>query len=163
MRVPEVDAQGHVTLKERVLDVQVPKGILPGQTIRLAGQGAPPLSAQGTAGDLYLEVEFQPHPRYRVEGRDLYLELPVAPWEAALGASVKCPTPKGTVDLKIPAGSRAGTKLRLKERGIPASPPGDLYLVLEIALPEASTEKAKSAYRAMADSLPFNARTSLGV
>ena len=162
LRVPEIDAQGRLISKERVLNVQVPKGILPGQTIRLAGQGAS-AGAAGTPGDLFIEVEFQPHARYRVDGRDLYLELPVAPWEAALGATVKTPTPGGAVDLKIPAGSHAGTKLRLKGRGIPASTPGDFYVVLQIALPAAGDEKAKAAYRAMADSLPFNPRTSLGV
>jgi curved DNA-binding protein len=87
----------------------------------------------------------------------------VAPWEAALGATVKIPTPGGPVDLKIPPGSHAGTKLRLKGRGIPASMPGDLYVVLQIALPAAADEKAKAAYRAMADALPFNPRASLGV
>ena len=162
LRVPEIDAQGRLISKERVLNVQVPKGILPGQTIRLAGQGAS-AGAAGTPGDLFIEVEFQPHARYRVDGRDLYLELPVAPWEAALGATVKTPTPGGAVDLKIPVGSHAGTKLRLKGRGIPASTPGDFYVVLQIALPAASDEQAKAAYRAMADALPFNPRASLGV
>ena len=162
LRVPEIDAQGRLISKERVLNVQVPKGILPGQTIRLAGQGAS-AGADGTSGDLFIEVDFQPHPLYRVDGRDLYLDLPVAPWEAALGATVKTPTPGGAVDLKIPAGSHAGTKLRLKGRGIPASTPGDFYVVLQIALPAASDEKAKAAYRAMADALPFNPRTTLGV
>jgi curved DNA-binding protein len=140
----------------------VPKGILPGQTIRLAGQGAS-AGGEGPAGDLYIEVEFQPHPLYRVDGRDLYLDLPVAPWEAALGASVKTPTPGGAVDLKIPAGSRQGTKLRLKGRGIPASTPGDLYVVLQIALPPASDERSKNAYRALAEAIPFNPRAALGV
>ncbi len=162
LRVPEIDAQGRLVSKDRVLNVQVPKGILPGQTIRLAGQGAS-AGAAGTAGDLFIEVEFQPHALYRVDGRDLYLDLPVAPWEAALGATVKTPTPGGAVDLKIPAGSRAGTKLRLKGRGIPASTPGDFYVVLQIALPAAGDEQAKAAYRAMADALPFNPRASLGV
>jgi curved DNA-binding protein len=162
LRVPEVDPQGRLVSKERVLNVQVPKGILPGQTIRLAGQGSSAGPA-GTAGDLFIEVDFQPHPLYRVDGRDLYLDLPVAPWEAALGATVKAPTPAGPVDLKIPSGSHAGTKLRLKGRGIPASPPGDLYVVLQIALPPAADERAKAAYRAMADALPFDPRASLGV
>jgi curved DNA-binding protein len=161
LRVPEIDAEGHLISKERVLNVQIPKGILPGQTIRLAGQGAN--TGSGAAGDLYIEVDFQPHPLYRPDGRDLYLELPVAPWEAALGASVKTPTPAGVVDLKIPIGSHAGTKMRLKGRGIPAAPAGDLYVVLQIALPPASDEKAKAAYRAMADALPFNPRAHLGV
>jgi curved DNA-binding protein len=148
--------------KERVLNVQVPKGILAGQHIRLAGQGArghghePP-------GDLFIEVEFQPHALYRVDGRDLYLDLTVAPWEAALGATVKTPTPTGTVDLKIPPGSHAGSKLRLKGRGIPANPPGDFYVILGIALPAAADDKARAAYAAMAAAMPFNPRANLGV
>jgi len=168
LRVPEIDSEGRVSARERVLNVRVPKGILPGQTIRLAGQGAPPLGEgqgenKGKPGDLYIEVEFQPHPLYRVEGRDLYVDLPVAPWEAALGAGVKTPTPGGVVDLKIPPGAQAGTKLRLRGRGIPASPPGDLYAVLQIALPKATDDKAKAAYRALAEALPFNPRANLGV
>jgi curved DNA-binding protein len=162
LRVPEIDADGRLVSKERVLNVQVPKGILAGQHIRLAGQGARPLG-EGTPGDLFIEVEFQPHPLYRVDGRDLYLDLTVAPWEAALGATVKTPTPTGTVDLKIPPNSHAGTKLRLKGRGIPSSPPGDLYVVLQIALPPAQDEKAKAAYAAFAAALPFNPRANLGV
>jgi curved DNA-binding protein len=160
LRMPELDAEGRLALKERTLNVQVPKGILPGQQIRLAGQGAP--SGNGKPGDLYIEVEFQPHPLYRTDGKDLSLDLPVAPWEAALGATVKTPTPSGTVDLKIPPGSRAGTKLRLRGRGIPASPPGDLYMVLQIALPPVNDDKARAAYAALAAALPFNPRASLG-
>lgn len=162
LRVPEFDAQGRLALKERVLDVQIPKGILAGQSIRLAGQGSRP-PGDGAPGDLYLEVEFRLHEHFRVDGRDLYLDLPVAPWEAALGAAVKTPTPGGVVDLKVPAGSHAGTKLRLKGRGIPAATPGDFYVVLTIALPAADDEKARSAYRALAAALPFNPRASLGV
>lgn len=162
LRVPEIDAGGRLASKERVLNVQVPKGILPGQHIRLAGQGAR-LPGEGTPGDLFIEVEFQPHPRYKIDGRDLHLDLPVAPWEAALGATVNTPTPTGTVDLKIPPASRAGTRLRLKGRGIPASPPGDFYVILQIALPDAKDDKAKAAYAAMAAALPFNPRASLGV
>ena len=162
LRVPEIDGEGRLVSKERVLNVQVPKGILAGQHIRLAGQGARP-PGEGTPGDLFIEVEFQPHPLYRVDGRDLYLDLPVAPWEAALGATVKTPTPTGTVDLKIPPGSHAGTKLRLKGRGIPASPPGDFYIILQIALPPVKDDKAKAAYAAMAAAVPFNPRANLGV
>jgi curved DNA-binding protein len=161
LRMPELDAEGHLTARERTLNVQVPKGILPGQTIRLAGQGA--RTGEGPPGDLYVEVEFQPHPFYRLEGRDLYLDLPVAPYEAALGATVKCPTPAGAVDLKVPAGARAGTKLRLKGRGMPARPPGDLYAVLTITLPEEINERARGAYRALAEAQPFNPRAHLGV
>jgi curved DNA-binding protein len=162
LRMPEIDAEGRLTSKERTLNVQVPKGILAGQQIRLAGQGGG-AHGNGTAGDLYIEVEFAPHTLYRVDGRDLSLELPVAPWEAALGATVKTPTPSGTVELKIPAGSHAGSKLRLKGRGIPATPPGDFYVVLQIALPPANDEEAKAAYAAMAGALRFNPRASLGV
>ena len=161
LRVPEIDPQGRLLSRERVLNVQVPRGILPGQTIRLAGQGAG--SAGGKAGDLYIEVEFQPHPLYRLEGRDLFLTLPVAPWEAALGATVKTPTPGGTVDLKIPPGAQAGRKLRLKGRGVPSATPGDLYVVLEIVLPHATDERARAAYRAFAEALPFDPRAALGV
>ena len=163
LRVPEIDAEGRLVSKERTLNVQVPKGILAGQQIRLAGQGEP-AHGKGTAGDLYIEVEFAPHPLYRVDGRDLSLELPVAPWEAALGATIKTPTPGGTVELKIPAGSHAGSKLRLKGRGVPATPPGDFYVVLQIALPPANDERAKAAYAAMAAAAAgFNPRASLGV
>ena len=171
LRVPEIDDQGRLITKERTLNVQVPKGILPGQSIRLAGQGAPALrpppgekaAEPGRPGDLFIEVEFQPHRVYRIDGRDLYLDLPLAPWEAALGATVKTPTPEGPVDLKIPARSRAGAKLRLKGRGIPASPPGDLYAVMQIALPPADDDQARAAYAAMASALPFDPRANLGV
>ncbi|MEP6883877.1 MAG: DnaJ C-terminal domain-containing protein [Gammaproteobacteria bacterium] len=162
LRIPEIDAEGRLVSKERVLNVQVPKGILAGQSIRLAGQGQP-AHGTGTAGDLYIEVEFQPHPLYRVDGRDLYLDLPVAPWEAALGATVKTPTPTGTVDLKIPAGAHTGSKLRLKGRGIPAAAAGDFYVILQIALPPADDDKAKAAYAALAAAIPFNPRAILGV
>ena len=159
MRMPTVDAQGHVTLAERQLDVNIPKGIRAGQHLRLAGQGAP--GAGGApAGDLFLEIAFHPHPRFRVDGRDVYLDLPLAPWEAALGASVSVPTPDGTLQLTVPAGSIAGRKLRLKGKGIPGQPPGDLYAVLGLALPVADTAEAKDAYAAMARAFAdFNPRT----
>ncbi|MGB5337870.1 MAG: DnaJ C-terminal domain-containing protein [Gammaproteobacteria bacterium] len=162
LHAPELDAQGHVHTRDRVLNVRIPKGILPGQHIRLSGQGTPGLG-KGKAGDLYLEIEFKPHPVYRVDGRDLYIDLPVAPWEAALGATVKAPTPGGTVDLKVPPGSASGGKLRLKGRGIPAKTPGDLYAVVKIALPPAQTEKEKAFYRQMERDLNFNPRAHLGV
>jgi curved DNA-binding protein len=162
LHAPEVDTQGHVVTHERTLNVHIPKGVKPGQQIRLAGQGSPGFGGGG-AGDLYLEVEFKPHPFYRVEGRDLYLDLPVAPWEAALGAQVKAPTPGGIIDLKIPPGSSSGRKLRLKGRGIPGRSPGDLYAVLHIALPPGNSERAKDFYRRMAQEMAFNPRAGLGV
>ena len=116
-----------------------------------------------TAGDLYLEIEFKPHSLYRAEGRDVYLELPLAPWEAALGATVKTPTPERAVDLKVPAGSKSGGKLRLKGRGLPGTPHGDFYVILRIALPPADTEQARELYRSMQQRLDFNPRSRLGV
>lgn len=162
LRVPGVDAQGHVTTTERVLNITIPKGIREGQHIRLSGQGSAG-AGEGKAGDLYLQVEFRAHPLYRVDGRDIYLDLPVAPWEAALGATVKVPTLGGIVELKIPEGSGSGRKLRLKGRGIPDDPPGDCYVVLAIALPPADTDAAKDFYRKMAQELNFNPRAKLGV
>ena len=158
----ELGPDGRPVLRERTLNVRIPKGVSQGQQIRLSGQGGAGLG-QGGSGDLYLEVEFAPHPLYRVEGRDVWVTLPVTPWEAALGATVKAPTPTGVVDLKIPAGSAAGRKLRLKGRGIPAKEPGDLYVVLEIALPRADTEDAKKAYEAFEQAVNFNPRAKLGV
>jgi curved DNA-binding protein len=162
LQVPEVGPDGRVHTRKRTLNVRIPKGVHQGQHIRLAGQGAPGMG-EGPAGDLYLEVEFRPHPFYHVEGRDLYIDLPVTPWEAALGATLKVPTPSGMVDLKIPAGSTQGRKLRLKGRGIPGKPPGDLYVVLQIALPPADSDKAKEIYRTMQKELDFNPRRHLGV
>ncbi len=162
LRVPELDAKGHVITRERTLNVRIPKGVKAGQRIRLAGQGAPGLG-EGGVGDLYLQIEIRPHPLYRVEGRDLYLDLPVAPWEAALGAKVKAPTPEGVVDLKIPAGSASGDKLRLKGRGIPGKPPGDLYVIVQIVLPAAEDDRAKALYQKMEQELAFNPRARLGV
>jgi len=162
LQVPEVDGQGRASLRERRLNVTFPRGIHAGRVLRLAGQGSPGLG-QGQAGDLYLEVEFRRHPRYRVEERDVYLDLPVAPWEAALGASVKVPTPSGMVELKVPAGSTASSKLRLRGRGIPGSTPGDLYVVLQIVLPPADDDAARAFYRDMAGKFgAFNPRAKLG-
>lgn len=157
----ELGPDGRPRLRERTLSVKIPKGVRQGQHIRLARQGEPG-QGQGEPGDLYLEVDFHPHRLYRVEGRDVFLDLPVAPWEAALGASVKVPTPTGPVDLKIPAGSTAGRKLRLKGRGIPGPSAGDLYVVLRITLPPAETEAARAAYRDFEKALAFNPRAHLG-
>ncbi len=162
LRQTEMGADGRPRLKNRTLNVKIPKGVHQGQHIRLAGQGGVGVG-QGKAGDLYLEVEFEPHPFYRVEGRDLYLDLPVAPWEAALGASINIPTPAGKVELKIPPNSNSGKKMRLRGRGIPGHSAGDFYVVLQVVLPPADTEKAKALYREMAQQLAFNPRAALGV
>ena len=150
-----------MSLAERSLEVRIPRGVHEGQIIRLAGQGNPGLGGAG-AGDLYLEVHFNPHSRYRVEGRDVYATLPVAPWEAALGASVRATLPDGAVEVRVPEGSQTGRKLRLKGRGIPGATPGELYLVLEVVLPAANTPKARELYQAMARDLAFDPRRGEG-
>ena len=161
-----LDAQGQRTLQARRIAVTIPKGLRAGQQIRLAGQGSAGFGG-GAAGDLFLELQFEPHARYRVDGRDLFVNLPVAPWEAALGASVPVATPGGALEISVPAQSQAGRKLRLKGRGIPAAAtapgraagtPGDLYLVLDVVLPPAHTEAAQAAYRRMAQDLAFDPR-----
>jgi len=162
LRTPALDSHGHVITKERTLNVKIPKGVKQGQRIRLSGQGTPG-TGQGQAGDLYLEIEFKPHSLYKVEARDVYLDLPVAPWEAALGATIKVPTPDGPVDLKIPQGTTNGRKLRLKARGIPGKPPGDFYVVPQITLPPADSDAARELYRKMERELTYNPRSKLGV
>ena len=162
LQVPQVDGQGRVKTRTRTLSVRIPKGVRQGQQIRLTGQGGAGFGG-GEAGDLYLEVEFNPQGRYRVEGADVYLDLPVAPWEAALGATVKVPTPDGPVDMKVPPNSQAGKKLRLKGRGIPARQAGDLYVVLQIALPPADSDRHRRAYEKMKDDFAFNPRAGLEV
>jgi curved DNA-binding protein len=159
--VPEVDASGHVVVKDRTLSVTIPKGIREGQHIRLAGQGTPGVG-KGQPGDLYLEIAFAPDPRFKAEGKDVYLDLPITPWEAALGASVTAPTPEGAVILKIPPNTTKSRTMRLKGKGIPGNPPGDLHAVLKIELPPADTDKAKELYQQMARELPFNPRAKLG-
>ena len=129
--MPEVHRSGTCITREHKLHVVIPRGHSTQAIYSPAGQGAPG-PGQGKRGDLYLEIEFRPHPYYRVEDNDVYLDLPVAPWETALGATVKVPTPGGTIELKIPAGSATGSKLRLKGRGIPGKTPGDFYVVLRI-------------------------------
>ncbi len=162
LQVPEVDDQGRVQTRTRTLNVNIPKGVKQGQQIRLAGQGAPGMG-QGGAGDLYLEIGFNPHNFYHVEGRDIYLDLPVTPWEAALGGTVKVPTPNGIVEMKIPPGSVSGKKMRLKGRGIPGKIAGDFYVVLKISLPQADSDEARAIYEQMKTELDFNPRRNLGV
>lgn len=162
LQSPQLDAQGQIHLRNRTLNVKIPKGVKEGQLIRLAGQGNPGMG-QGNKGDLYLEIHFNPHPVYRAQGHDLYMQLPISPWEAALGAAVKAPTPAGKIDLKIPAGSNSGNKLRLKGRGIPGNPAGDIYITLSVVVPPANTDQAKKLYEEMANTLPFNPRADMGV
>lgn len=157
MRVPQADAQGRVLMQERTLKVNIPKGVLPGQQVRLAGQGQPGTGG-GNPGDLLLEIQFSSDPHYRIEGRHVFRDLAVAPWEAALGAHIEVPTPSGQVQVSVPSNSQSGRKLRLKGRGIPGHPPGDLYLVLEVVLPPATSAKARELYQTMEREMAFNPR-----
>jgi curved DNA-binding protein len=160
LQIPELTTDGHLTTRTRTLNVRIPKGIRQGQQIRLAGQGGAGYGG-GEAGDLYLEVEFSPNSQYRVEGADVYLDLPLAPWEAALGATVKVPTPSGAIDLKVPPNSQAGKKLRLKGRGIPARQAGDLFVVLQIVVPPADSKEQRRIYEQMKREFSFNPRANL--
>jgi curved DNA-binding protein len=163
LRTPTTDAAGQVTMQTRQLEVAVPKGVRHGQHLRLAGQGAP---GQGgaPAGDLFLEIEILPHPVFRLDGADIQFELPLAPWEAALGATVTVPTPDGSVQLGVPPGSGQGRRLRLKGKGLSGKVPGDLYAVLTIALPPSASEAEQAAYRAFAQAFAgFDARAALEV
>ena len=162
LSIPSVDAKGQVHAKQKTLNVKIPKGIKSGQHIRLSGQGSP--GAGGSPpGDLLLEIAFNKHPIYHVNGADIHLELPVTPWEAALGAKVKVPTPAGPAELKIPPDSKQGSKFRLTGKGLPTKTPGDFFVTLKIALPPAASDKAKAVYRNMQEELDFNPRASLGV
>ncbi|MDO9225725.1 MAG: DnaJ C-terminal domain-containing protein [Pseudomonadota bacterium] len=157
LRAPEMDAQGRVVLRSRTLNVKIPKGVREGQVIRLAGQGAPGMGGGG-AGDLMLSIHFKPHPRFRVDGRDLHLTLPVAPWEAALGAIVAVELPGGQVKVRIPEGAQSGKQLRVRGKGIPGEPPGDLLLDIQVRLPPANTARARALYETMAKELAFDPR-----
>ena len=132
-----------IGINGKTLDVRVPKGVRPGQVIRLAGQGA--------QGDLLLEIEYAAHPRFEVDGRNIVHVLAIAPWEAALGATVSVPTLGGPVELKIPSDSEAGRKLRLRGRGLPGTPPGDQIVELEVLAPRVHNDTQREAYRMMRD------------
>jgi curved DNA-binding protein len=155
--MPELDARGQVALKPRTLNVSIPRGIVAGQRIRLSGQGARGPGG-GPAGDLYLEVEFEPQRRFRAEGHDIYAVVPITPWEAALGARIPVATLGGTVDVSVPAGAQSGQKLRLKGRGLPGKPSGDHYVELRMVTPPAGDADARELYRCMAEQFSFDPR-----
>ncbi len=159
LRAPQLDAQGHVQLVERTLEVNIPAGVKAGQMIRLAAQGGPGLGG-APAGDLMLEVQFKAHPRYRVDGADLLAELSLAPWEAALGAVVPVTLPDGsTLKVRVPAGAQSGRSITVRGKGLPARTPGDLELQLRVVLPSGFDPRAKRLYEQMAAELTdFDAR-----
>lgn len=151
----------HAQAGRQTLKVKIPAGVKSGQQIRLAGQGGHG-KAGAAAGDLYLTIQVDKHPVFDVMGSDIYVTLPIAPWEAALGSTVLVPTLGGKVDLKIPPGSQGGQTLRLKKRGLPGSTPGDQYILLKIVIPQPITESAKAFYKKMAEEMPFNPREKMG-
>ncbi len=158
----QVPVEQGTETKIQTLKVKIPPGVKSGQQIRLAGQGGSG-SGGGARGDLYLTVEVMKHPTFDVMENDIYLTLPITPWEAALGATVVIPTLAGKIDLKIPPGSQGGQKLRIKNRGLPGSPPGNQYVLLKIITPPAQTEEAKALYKKMAEVMPYNPRKTMGV
>lgn len=159
LQIPEVDAKtGTIQHKTRTIKVNIPTGVMQGQQLRLAGQGNPGVGG-APAGDLYFEIDIQPHPIFSLQGQDVYVTLPITPWEAALGTNIKTPTLGGAVGLKVAPGSQAGQKLRLKERGMPGRPhAGDQYVILKIETPPAQTEEQRQVYEKMAQLMPFNPR-----
>ncbi len=160
---PVVDEEGRVSMRPQQLNLAIPKGITAGQRVRLESQGLPGHGG-GAPGDLYLEIHFAPHPFFKAEQRNIHLQLPVTPWEAALGATLTVPTLDGKVQLKIPPNSQNGRKLRLKGKGLSTvKKQGDQIVTLQVVLPEARTEAQQALYRDMAAAMAFNPRTDLGV
>ena len=145
--------------KPRRLRLKIPVGISDGKRVRLKAQGGPGVGG-GQAGDLFVEFRLVPHPHFRVDGRDIHYELAVSPWEAALGAELAVPTLGGEVKLKVPANSQAGSKLRLKGRGLPGEPPGDQYVTLKVVLPKADTAERRALYAQMAELMNFDPRAT---
>lgn len=159
IQVPTANNLGQVSHQSKQLKVKIPAGVKQGSRIRLSGQGAPGYGG-GPNGDLYLEVDLQNHPLYKVDGEDIILNLPLTPWEAALGTKAEIPTLKGKVNMNIPAGTQSGAKLRIKGRGLgKGDKAGNQYIVVQIHTPPADTDEAKAFYEKMAEDMPFNPRT----
>ncbi len=159
LAVPEYDANGFVHRVPRKFTARIPKGATDGQRLRVPGKGGKGING-GRDGDLYFNIVLHPHPLYRVSGHDVYLDLPLAPWEAVLGTSVEVPTPGGRVRLKVPPGTHAGQKLRLPKRGLPKprDAQGDLYAIVQIVVPTVLSERERALYKELADNSTFNPR-----
>ncbi len=142
---------------KRQLNIKIPAGITEGKSIRLSGQGMPGVNG-GKNGDLYLEIHIQKHPYFSVDKKDIYLHLPIAPWEAALGEKIEVPTLGGKIAFTLPVNSQTGQKIRLKGRGLPGNPAGDQYVTLSIYIPEPKTDDQKKLYEQMKKEMPFNPR-----
>ena len=162
LQMPVINANGQQEIQRKTLQVKIPKGMKSGQQIRLSGQGQAGIASAGNAaqhGDLYIEILYRNTDQLRVEGSDVYMTVPVTPWEVALGEKIQVNTLAGTVDVKVPEGAQSGQQLRLKGKGIPAKDAGNLYLVLQVVVPPANTEAAKAAYRQLAEQLAVNPRS----
>jgi curved DNA-binding protein len=161
VRAPEPDASGHLRRNTRQIKVRIPKGVTDGQVMRVPGKGGRGM-AGGRDGNLFLTIRFRPHPLFRSEGHDLYLDLPVSPWEAALGATVEIPTPEGHARLRIPAGVRSGQKLRLAGKGLPAAggeTAGDLLAVIQIVVPPSLSERERALFEELGHASSFQPRS----
>ncbi len=160
LSMPEYDAGGALRRVPRTFRAHIPKGVTDGQRLRVPGKGGKGLNG-GRDGDLYLNITLHRHPVFRVSGHDLYMDLPLAPWEAALGAGIEVPTPGGIVRLKVSPGTRAGQQLRLPKRGLPRprSGEGDLYAIVQIVVPGTMTEKERALYKQLAEATKFDPRT----
>jgi curved DNA-binding protein len=159
LTMPEYDANGVLHRTPHAFKVHIPKGATDGQRLRLPGKGGRGFNG-GRDGDLYINVVLHPHSLFRVSGHDLYLDLPLTPWEAVLGTTVQVPTPSGPVRLKIPPGTQGGQQLRLSKRGLPRPRigEGDLFAIVQIALPRVTNEQEKALFKQLADSSTFNPR-----
>lgn len=159
----EQDRYGYRFRRRRTIDVPIPKGITAGEQIRLENQGSPGVGRRSCAGDLYLHVEFEPHPVFELQGKDVYVILPVTPWEMALGRTVTTPTLGEPVDVRIPAGARNGQQLRLRGLGLPGRPPGDQFVELAVTVPRSTSARARALYESLEQVHSFNPRADLGV
>lgn len=159
LSLPEMDAEGYMRHVSHTIKARIPKGATDGQRLRLRGKGGKGFNG-GHDGDLYLNITLKPHALFRASGHDLYLDLPLAPWEALLGATVEVPTLGGTVQLKIPTGTQAGQKLRLARRGLPKphEGEGDLFAIVQIAVPAAANDKERALYQQLAEGSSFKPR-----
>lgn len=159
LQQPELAADGTLNVRKHTVKVTIPAGITDGQQLRLAGRGEPSPGG-GHAGDLFLEMHIRPHGRFQLDGRNVTVTLPVAPWEAALGSTVTVPTLGGSVEMRIPAGAQSGQRLRLRGRGLPGSPAGDQFVELKVVLPPADSPKARALYEQMQREFAFDARAA---
>jgi curved DNA-binding protein len=163
LSVPEYDENGVAHRVPRMVTVRIPRGVTDGQKLRVPGKGGKGMRG-GRAGDLYIDIAVMPHKLFRVDGRDLFLDLPLAPWEAVLGTHVQLPTPAGPVKLKVPAGTRSGQQLRLTGRGLvrPDGAPGNLYAIAQIVVPTVLDDAQRALFTQLAESSTFNPRAHFG-